>query len=231
MNTPYVALVSPSAKVRLIASDMFIDSGSIWAPRYLITLLMPTFEYLDNQVSGVNRDHYFSKIPALDGKACFKSWILLCSDLLKLIARLLTRYRIVGVECCENLIGMIIGERNGFTVFVSCTYCSILSTRSMSVLDYCDACCQHRLSCGPIRPDSNVCDSYIVYVYWPRARWCNDSHRYPHRRSVLNRLTFYCIRQTPLFMLGILRSSERLERLALMLSLPSAFLIWGWVSD
>ncbi|KAG1887794.1 hypothetical protein F4604DRAFT_1178848 [Suillus subluteus] len=48
----------------------------------------------------------------------------------------------------------------------------------------------------------------------PRARWWY-SQRYPHRRS------------TPLFMLGMLRFGERLECLALMLSLPFAFLIRG----
>jgi hypothetical protein len=194
MNTPYVALVSPSAKVRLIASDMFIDSGSIWAPRYLITLLMPTFEYLDNQVSGVNRGHYFFKNSSARWKGLFQ-----VMDLVMFGSPEAHRKALDTIPHCWSgalwefnwydywwmewihsirelyLLLYLVNEINVGTRLLWCLLSTSAFLRSHS------------------SPDSNVCDSYIVCVYWPRARWCNVSHRYPHRRSVLNRLTFFVI--------------------------------------
>ncbi|KAG1876682.1 hypothetical protein DFJ58DRAFT_183950 [Suillus subalutaceus] len=62
---------------------------------------------------------------------------------------------------------------------------------------------------------SYLCATGSLVVTLVFARQVNDNQRYPHRCS------------TPLIML--VRSSERLECLFLMLSLPFAFSIWGMI--
>ncbi|KAG1876662.1 hypothetical protein DFJ58DRAFT_183311 [Suillus subalutaceus] len=134
--------------------------------------------------------------------------------------------RVVQVERRENLIDRINCEWNEYTVFstvmlaVNIAVPFVHSQTSAILVSYLSTLC--------------ATGSLIVTLVF--ARQVNVSQRYPHRCSVsilFNRLTFiiYYIHHTPLFILGMLRSSERLERLVLMLSLLFTFLIWGCVSN
>jgi hypothetical protein len=73
-------------------------------------------------------------------------------------------HRVIRMERLGNQIDRIDYEWDGYIMFVSCIYCFILLTRSMSTLVYFDACCLYQLLCDSIRPDSNICNPCILSV-------------------------------------------------------------------
>ncbi|KAG1764842.1 hypothetical protein EDD22DRAFT_1049636, partial [Suillus occidentalis] len=134
-------------------------------------------------------------------------------------------HRVIRTERRGNQIDRIDHERNGYTIFS--TLMLAVDISFLAIL-FVQAECLQSLY-------------FICMASIPRARWwlhqsfarrVNDSQQYPTRRSALQSFDSYSLSCSPDPMLEMLHSGERLrlECLALMLSLPIAFLILGCVS-